>query len=56
MQTGVLDRGLYTFAAFLNGGIGQANNDDSGKPIGVIHFDFDNDTFKSDDSTGKYSR
>jgi hypothetical protein len=31
----------------LNGGIGQANNDDCGETVGVIYFDFDDDTFKT---------
>ena len=55
MQAGVLDSGLYTLAAFLHGGIGKANDDNGRKPVGVIHFNFDNDTFKPDDGAGKYS-
>ncbi len=55
MQTGILNRGLYAFAAFLNGGIWQADYGHPGKSIGVIYFDFDDNAFQTHDGAGKNS-
>jgi len=56
MQTGVLNRCLDTLTAFLYCGIGQTYDDDGRKSIGVVDFDFDNDTLKPNNGTGKYAR
>lgn len=52
MQARILDSGLHALAAFLHGGIRQPNNRHAGQAVGVIHFDFDDDTIKSHYGTG----
>lgn len=55
MQTGILDRSLHALAAFLHGGIGQADDDDGGQAVGIIHFDFHDDAFESDHGAREYA-
>jgi hypothetical protein len=55
MQTGILDRGLHTLAAFLHSSIRQTDNGHTGQAVGVIHFDFDDNAFKTNDRTGENS-
>ena len=55
MQNGVLDRGLHALTAFLHSSIGKADNDHRRQAIGIIHFNFDDDAFKSDHGAGKYT-
>lgn len=50
------DRGLHTLAALLHGSIGQTDDDNGRQPVGVIHFDFNDNAFEPDQSTGKYAR
>lgn len=56
VQAGVLDSGLDALAALLHGGVGQADDDDGGQAVGIVHFDLDDDTFKSHNRTGVYAR
>jgi hypothetical protein len=56
IQPRVLYGSLDALAAFLHGGIRQTNDDHGGQSIAVIHFHFNNDAFKANDSTGKNSR
>jgi len=55
MQACVLDGGLHTFTAFLNGGVGKAHNGDARQAVGVIHFHFYDDTFQSHYGAGVYA-
>ena len=55
MQTGILDSGLHAFTTLLNSSVGESDNGYTGETIGVIHFDFDDDAFESDNRTGKNS-
>jgi hypothetical protein len=50
--TSVPDGSLDAFTAFLHGGIGQTDDDDGGRPVGVVHFDLDDDAFEANGSTG----
>lgn len=52
VQPGIFDRRLDPLAAFLHGGIRQANNDDGRQAVAEIHFDLDDDAFESDDGAG----
>src|SRR5215204_3995153 len=55
MQASVLDRGLHTFTTLLHGSVGESDNCDSSHAVGIIHFDLDDNSFESDNSTGKYA-
>src|SRR6185503_15046784 len=55
MQARVFNRSLHTLAALLNSGVGQANNGDTWQAIGIIDLHFNNDTFKTNYSTGIYT-
>jgi len=56
IQAGILDRRLDALAALLHRGIRQANDDNSGQAVAEIHFHFNNDAFKANDSTGVDAR
>ena len=46
MQARIFDGGLHALAALLHGGIGQADDDNGGQAVRIIHFDFDDDAFQ----------
>jgi hypothetical protein len=52
IQSRVLDRRLHALAAFLYRCIWQTDNDNGRQAVRVIHFHFNDDAFKADDSTG----
>ena len=51
-QPGVLDGRLHALAAFLHGGIGQADDGHDGQALAGVHFDLDDDAFQADDGAG----
>lgn len=55
MQTGILNGGLHTFTTLLHGRVWKPHNCYTRKTIGVIHFDFNDNAFETDDGTGKNS-
>jgi hypothetical protein len=56
VQTCILDSSLDALATLLHGGVWQANYRNARQAVGVVHFNFDDDPFQSDDGTGKYAR
>ena len=52
VQSGVFDGGLNALAAFLHGGIGQADDGYARLTIGVIDFDLDDDSIEADNGAG----
>src|SRR5688572_29973762 len=56
MQSCILDGSLDALATLLHGRVWQANYRNARQAVGVIHFNFDDDPFQSDDCTGKYAR
>jgi len=55
MQARVFHGGLHALAALLHSRIGQAHDDDRRQAVRIIHFDFDDDAFESDDGAREYA-
>lgn len=53
MQTGILDRGLHPLTAFLHSSVWKPHKGHAGQAIGVVYFDFNDDTIEANNSTGK---
>ncbi len=51
-EAGVLHRGLNAFAAFLHGGIRQADNNKRRHAVGYVHFRLDHGAVETDHCTG----